>query len=68
MLGGFQARPLTRHLRKERQPSDRRAEDGGHPHQGAVFVLQLNADSLENDQVPLMDATQIIDEHTTITT
>lgn len=37
------------------------------PSQGAVYVLQLNADGLESDQGPLMDATHIIDEQTTIT-
>ena len=37
------------------------------PSQGAVFVLQLNADSLQSDQGPLMDASNIIDDKTTIT-
>ncbi|RAU97748.1 hypothetical protein DQP58_07190 [Mycobacterium colombiense] len=37
------------------------------PSQGAVYVLQLNADGLESDQGPLMDATNIIDDQTTIT-
>ncbi|WP_297698987.1 LpqN/LpqT family lipoprotein [Mycobacterium sp.] len=37
------------------------------PSQGAVYVLQLNADGLESDQGPLMDATSVIDEKTTIT-
>lgn len=35
--------------------------------QDAVYVLQLNADGLEADQLPLMDATHVIDEKTTIT-
>lgn len=38
------------------------------PSQGAVYVLQLNADGLESDQGPLMDATSVIDDQTTITT
>lgn len=38
------------------------------PSQGAVYVLQLNADGLESDQGPLMDATSVIDHQTTITT
>lgn len=38
------------------------------PSQGAVYVLQLNADGLESDQGPLMDATSFIDDQTTITT
>lgn len=37
------------------------------PSQGAVYVLQLNADGLESDQGPLMDATSVIDDQTTIT-
>lgn len=37
------------------------------PAQGAVFVLQLNADSLQSDEGPLMDAANIIDDQTTIT-
>ncbi|KZS56670.1 hypothetical protein A4G26_16755 [Mycobacterium kansasii] len=37
------------------------------PGQDAVYVLQLNADSLESEQGPLMDATNVIDEQTTIT-
>lgn len=38
------------------------------PSQGAVYVLQLNADGLESDQGPLMDATSVIDDQTSITT
>lgn len=38
------------------------------PSQGAVYVLQPNADGLESDQGPLMDATSVIDDQTTITT
>lgn len=37
------------------------------PSQDAVFVLQLNADGLEEQMGPLMDATSEIDEKTTIT-
>ncbi len=37
------------------------------PSQGAVFVLQLNADALDSDGGPLADATNIIDDQTTIT-
>lgn len=36
--------------------------------QGGLFVLQLNADSLQTDQGPLMDATNVIDDQTTIST
>jgi hypothetical protein len=37
------------------------------PSQGAVFVLQLNAKSLDSDQGPVMDAMKVVDEQTTIT-
>lgn len=37
------------------------------PGQDGVFVLQLNADGLEDQMGPLMDATSEIDEKTTIT-
>jgi hypothetical protein len=37
------------------------------PSKGDVFVLQLNADGLEEQMGPLMDATSQIDEKTTIT-
>ena len=37
------------------------------PGQGATFVLQLNADGLEDQMTQLMDATSEIDEKTTIT-
>ena len=37
------------------------------PAQGAVFVLELDADSIDSDQGALMDAVNIIDDQTTIT-
>jgi hypothetical protein len=37
------------------------------PGQDALFVLQLNADGLEDQMGPLMNATTEIDEKTTIT-
>ena len=37
------------------------------PGQEGLYVLQLNADGLENQMGPLMDATALIDEQTTIT-
>jgi hypothetical protein len=36
------------------------------PGQGAVFVLQLNADSLQSDEGTLMDAMNIIGAQTSI--
>jgi len=37
------------------------------PGQDGLFVLQLNADGTEDQAMPLMDATQTIDDQTTIT-
>jgi hypothetical protein len=37
------------------------------PGQDGLYVLQLNADSLEDQMATLMDATTVIDEQTTIT-
>jgi hypothetical protein len=37
------------------------------PGQGGLYVLQLNADGLEDHLGPLMDATAVIDDQTTIT-
>jgi hypothetical protein len=37
------------------------------PGQDGMYVLQLNADGLESQMQPLMDATNVIDEQTTIT-
>lgn len=36
------------------------------PAQGAVFALELDADSLDSDQGVLMDATDVIDDQTSI--
>jgi hypothetical protein len=37
------------------------------PGQDGLYVLQMNADALDGQEAPLMDATNIIDEKTTIT-
>ena len=37
------------------------------PGQDGLYVLQLNADGTEDQMGPLMDATNVIDEQTTIT-
>ncbi|OSC42529.1 LpqN/LpqT family lipoprotein [Mycobacterium decipiens] len=37
------------------------------PTPNGLFVLQLDADALDDETVPLMDATDVIDEKTTIT-
>jgi hypothetical protein len=36
------------------------------PGQGAVFVLELDADSADSDQAVLMNAVNVIDDQTTI--
>jgi hypothetical protein len=37
------------------------------PGSDGLYVLQLNADGLENQMDPLMQATDVIDKQTTIT-
>ena len=54
-------------LHQERRETDRRAEDVVIiPAQGAVFVLELDADAADSDHDVLMDAVNIIDDQTTI--
>lgn len=68
MLAGFSAWQLKGTYRKDgktRAVAQKTVVIPGG--QGAVFVLQLNADSLQSDEGPLMDATNIIDDQTTIT-
>jgi hypothetical protein len=36
------------------------------PAQGGVLVLQLEADSSQSDQGPLLDAMNVVDDQTTI--
>ena len=67
-LGGFQAWQLNGTYQKDGKTRTVAQKTVVIPSQGAVFVLQLNADSLQSDQGPLMDATNIIDDKTTITT
>ncbi|MGZ4582834.1 MAG: envelope biogenesis lipoprotein LpqN [Mycobacterium sp.] len=66
-LGGFQAWQLSGTYQKDGKTRSVAQKTVVIPSQGAVFVLQLNADSLESDQGPLMDATNVIDDQTTIT-
>ena len=65
-LGGFQAWQLERHVSEGRQERTVAQKTVVIPAQGAVYVLQLNADALDSDQAPLMDATNVIDDQTTI--
>ena len=37
------------------------------PGQDGLFMLQINAEGTEDQAMPLMDATQAIDDQTTIT-
>ena len=66
-LGGFQAWQLSGTYQRDGNTRAVAQKTVVIPSQGAVFVLQLNADSLQSDQGPLMDATNIIDNQTTIT-
>ncbi len=66
-LGGFQAWQLSGTYQKDGKTRAVAQKTVVIPSQGAVFVLQLNADALQSDQSPLMDATNIIDDQTTIT-
>lgn len=66
-LGGFQAWQLGGTYTKNGQTRAIAQKTVVIPAQGAVYVLQFNADSLQSDQGALMDATNVIDEQTTIT-
>jgi hypothetical protein len=66
-LSGFQAWQLSGTYQKDGKTRTVAQKTVVIPVQGAVFVLQLNADALDSDQGPLMDATNIVDEQTTIT-
>lgn len=66
-LGGFQAWQLGGSYVKNGKKRVVAQKTVVIPSGNAVFVLQLNADALDGEQVPLMDATSIIDDQTTIT-
>jgi hypothetical protein len=66
-LSGFQAWQLKGTYRKDGKTRAVAQKTVVIPSQGAVFVLQLNADSLQSDEGPLMQATNIIDDKTVIT-
>lgn len=65
-LGGFQAWQLGGTYVKGGKKRAVAQKTVVIPSGDAVFVLQLNADSLESEQGPLMDATNVIDDQTTI--
>jgi serine/threonine protein kinase, bacterial len=66
-LSGFQAWQISGYYSREGRKRAVAQKTVVIPSQGAIFVLQLNADSLDSDQGPLMDATNVVDERTTIT-
>jgi hypothetical protein len=66
-LSGFQAWQLNGTYQKDGKTRAVAQKTVVIPSQGAVFVLQLNADSLQSDQGPLMDATNVIDDQAKIT-
>lgn len=66
-LGGYQAWQLGGTYQRDGQTRAIAQKTVVIPSPGAVYVLQLNADSLQSDQGPLMDATTVIDDKTTIT-
>jgi hypothetical protein len=66
-LSGFQAWQLGGTFTRDGKPRAIAQKTVVIPSQNAVYVLQLNASSLESDQGPLMDATNVIDDQTTIT-
>jgi hypothetical protein len=66
-LGGFQAWQISGTYVKDGKTRTAAQKTVVIPSQDAVFVLQLNADSLESEQGPLMEATTVIDDQTTIT-
>ena len=65
-LGGYQAWQLNGTYQKDGTPRVVAQKTVVIPGQGGVFVLQLNANALQTDQGPLMDATNVIDDQTTI--
>jgi len=65
-LGGFQAWQLSGSYTKNGTKRTAAQKTVVIPAQGAVFVLELDADSLDSDQGVLMDATDVIDDQTTI--
>lgn len=66
-LGGFQAWQLGGTYQRDGKTRAIAQKTVVIPSQDAMYVLQLNADSLESDQGPLMEATTVIDDKTTIT-
>lgn len=66
-LGGFQAWQIGGTYQRDGKTRMIAQKTVVIPGQGAVYVLQLNAEGPEADSGPLLDVTKIIDDHTTIT-
>jgi hypothetical protein len=67
-LGGFQAWQLSGSYMKNGTKRTAAQKTVVIPVQGAVYVLELDADALDSDHGALMDAVGVIDDQTTITT
>ena len=67
-LGGFQAWQLGGSYTKNGAKRTAAQKTVVIPAQGAVFVLELDADAADSDHDVLMDAVNIIDDQTTIAT
>jgi Probable lipoprotein LpqN len=65
-LGGFQAWQISGSYVRDGKKRAVAQKTVVIPGQGAVFVLQLNADALDSDQGPLTDAMNVVDDQTTI--
>jgi hypothetical protein len=66
-LGGFNAVQLGGNYMRDGEKRIVGQKTVVIPGQDGLYVLQLNADALDSDALPLMDATNVIDEQTTIT-
>jgi hypothetical protein len=65
-LGGFQAWQLSGTYQKDGKTRAVAQKTVVIPSQDGVFVLQIDADALDSDRGPLMGATSVIDDQTTI--
>jgi Probable lipoprotein LpqN len=65
-LSGFQAWQISGTYMKDGKKRAVAQKTVVIPGQGAIFVLQLNADGPDSDEGPLMEAMNIVDERTTI--
>jgi hypothetical protein len=66
-LGGFDAVQLGGNYTRDGKKRIIAQKTVVIPGQDGLYVLQMNADALDGQEGPLMDATSVIDEQTTIT-